>query len=131
MNALADAQPHACATAVTGVFRSSMIRAWCRRSWVATGKGHAEVAAEQPPQGAFAGAYLLTHIRQRPGVRGIDLEHVRDGGQQGLGGCGQVVRLLGTGPELVEEHGEQSRPLWSVLLGIARVSQDQLSQQRA
>ena len=60
MNALADAQPHACATAVTGVFRSSMIRAWCRRSWVATGKGHAEVAAEKPPQGAFAGAYLLT-----------------------------------------------------------------------
>ena len=57
-------------------------------------EGHAEIATEQPGQGAFAGADLTTELSQRPIVCRIGLEDLRDGKQQRLGRSRQILRLL-------------------------------------
>ena len=53
------------------------------------GKGHAEIATEQPGQGAFAGADLTTELSQRPIVCRIGLEDRATASSKGSVGVGK------------------------------------------
>jgi hypothetical protein len=79
-------------------------------------EARAEVGREQSGQGAVAGADLLAQLGRRAAVSGIGGRDRAQPLQPVIAGSGQVQRLLGRRPELVEQDSPQPRAFRAVVV---------------
>ncbi|GAB3451778.1 hypothetical protein GCM10027436_50550 [Actinophytocola sediminis] len=95
------------------------------------GKGHAEVSAEQPAQGAFARADLAAELAECAAVGDIVPQQLTHRAHARVGRCGELTGQLTRRPQLIEQHRAQSAALDTVIVQVLRAREDQLAQQRA